>query len=92
VTPQLPHQRAAATQPHQLPINNQTPNGQNGALAAPVLQTNGFHPPLFHPVIEEAARSHVSQNLAVFLQGVYQKNHRQNGNSHQSHNGWTNRA
>jgi len=40
----------------------------------PVLQTNGFHPPVFHPIIDEAAKKGVAQSLADFLASIHTKN------------------
>jgi len=42
--------------------------------ATPVLQTNGFHPPIFRPIIDDVAKTKVAQELANFLQQVCQKN------------------
>uniref|UniRef100_A0A915DTB5 Uncharacterized protein n=1 Tax=Ditylenchus dipsaci TaxID=166011 RepID=A0A915DTB5_9BILA len=45
----------------------------NGGVT-PVLQTNGFNPPVFRPIIDEVAKTKVAQELANFLQTVCQKN------------------
>jgi len=47
----------------------------------PVLQTNGFHPPIFHPIIDEAAKKGVAQSLADFLASIHAKN-AQSQNNH----------
>ncbi|KAI1722548.1 PINIT domain-containing protein [Ditylenchus destructor] len=59
---------------HMQPQQNQSPQLAYTGGANPVLQTNGFHPPVFRPVIDEIAKAKVAQELAAFLQSVCHKN------------------
>ena len=48
--------------------------GTGLAGSMPILQTNGFHPNVFRPMMDEVAKRQIAQNLASFLQNVCSKN------------------